>query len=153
MGVDLPQAQISGGAAVPRLRDQRVEDNAFHLGTASGVIRVIRRFCSDSRFNASTQRSYSCPFVSIRGYSARAIEVNRRYQIRDIRDIRGSDSSALFVSIRGYSAWAIEVNRRYRIRDIRGIRGFRFFRLIGVYLCLFVVIQPSKIVINFPCSA
>jgi hypothetical protein len=34
MANETPKAQAPGGKAVPQLRDQRVEDNAFHLGSA-----------------------------------------------------------------------------------------------------------------------
>ena len=36
MGNQPPKAQISGGKAVPRLRDQRVEDKEFHRAAATG---------------------------------------------------------------------------------------------------------------------
>jgi len=36
MGNQPPKAQISGGKAVPPLRDQCVEDNAFHRAAATG---------------------------------------------------------------------------------------------------------------------
>ena len=52
MGNQAPKAQISGGKAVLRLRDQRVEDNTFHT-----VQRLLAVRKQNLRFNLVTKSS------------------------------------------------------------------------------------------------
>jgi hypothetical protein len=72
MAKETPKAPISGGKAVPRLRDQRVEDNAFHR-VAIKFIGPDNPFYSESdiRFRQRDERAARPLWLQSPGFASR----------------------------------------------------------------------------------